>query len=148
MRPRPILLADENPINIELARQVLESGRIANEIVIARNGEEALDCALGTGPFANLDSSHLPGLVLLDPEVVGDDGMRRIRENAKTRAMSVVMLTPSNEEQAQGKSAEGIAGCNKIQKPVDWQQLAKAIQQSGLYWLVVDEPPSSTHHVP
>jgi two-component system, response regulator len=140
---RTILLVEDNPSDVGLTRRALEKGRLANDLVVAEDGQEALDYLWGTGTYAGRDVSDLPSLVLLDlnlPKVTGMEVLRRIRGDARTRRLPVVILTTSKEEQdlAQGYDL----GANSyVRKPVDFKEFAAAIENLGFYWLALNETP-------
>ena len=143
MTGRRILLIEDNPSDIELTRRALEKGRVANELVIVQDGQEALDYLFAKGPHAGRDMSDLPGVALLDlklPKVSGLEVLQAVRSHPCTRRLPVVILTSSNEEQDIGASYDLHAN-SYIRKPVDFKQFADAIQQIGLYWLILNEPP-------
>ena len=141
-----ILLVEDNPDDEALTRRALTKNNILNELVVARDGVEALDYLFGTGPHAGRDLRVMPTLVLLDlklPKVDGLEVLRRLREDARTRAVPVVVLTSSKEEQDLARSYS--IGINSyIRKPVDFEQFMEAVRQLGLYWLVLNEPPPAT----
>lgn len=138
---RVILLVEDNPDDEALAIRALKRHHIGNEIVVARDGVEAIDYLFGTGSEA--DAAIKPTVVLLDlklPRVDGLEVLRRIRENESTKLLPVVILTTSNEEQDLLNSYS--LGCNSyIRKPVDFLQFSEAIRQLGMYWLLMNEPP-------
>jgi len=138
-----ILLIEDNSSDIDLTKRALEKGRIANELVVARDGKEALDYLWGEGVHAGRDVSDLPAVTLLDlklPKVPGLEVLRRVRVDARTRRLPVVILTSSKEEQDLAASYD--LGANSyIRKPVDFTQFTQAIEQLGLYWLVWNEAP-------
>ncbi|HZU26639.1 MAG TPA: response regulator [Bryobacteraceae bacterium] len=138
-----LLLVEDNPSDIALTRRAFERGHIANELVVAEDGQEALDFLRGAGAWAGRDPSDLPALVLLDlklPRVSGLDVLRQIRAGRCTRRLPVVILTSSREEQDVAAGYD--LGVNSyIRKPVDFKQFAEAIEKLGLYWLVMNEPP-------
>lgn len=140
---RTILLVEDNPSDVGLTRRALEKGRIANELIVAEDGQEALDYLWGTGAYAGRDISDLPALTLLDlklPRVPGLEVLRRIRGDARTRRLPVVILTTSKEEQDIATGYD--LGVNSyVRKPVDFKQFAAAVEQLGLYWLVLNEVP-------
>jgi two-component system response regulator len=140
---KTILLIEDNPSDIALTRRALEKARIANQLVVAEDGQEALDYLFGTGAHAGRDATHQPTLILLDlklPKIPGLEVLRRIRLHAITRRTPLVVLTSSNEEQDLTASYD--LGINSyIRKPVDFNQFALAVEQLGLYWLVLNEPP-------
>src|SRR5512137_95478 len=138
-----ILLVEDNPDDVALTERALKKARIANELVIARDGPEALDFLFGTGAHAGRDTSIAPEVVLLDlklPKVDGLEVLRRLRADQRTRLLPVVVLTSSKEDRDLTRSYE--LGANSyIRKPVDFKQFVKAVQDLGLYWLVLNEPP-------
>ncbi|MFB3894995.1 MAG: response regulator [bacterium] len=138
-RSKIILLVEDNPDDIELTQRALKKGKILNELIIARDGDEALSILLG-----NKDKAALrPELVLLDlklPKIDGLEVLRQIRNNEQTKLIPVVILTSSKEEKdlVNGYSL----GANSyIRKPVNFEQFVEAVQQLGLYWLVLNESP-------
>jgi CheY-like chemotaxis protein len=137
MNPKIILLVEDNPSDVALTQRALSKSRLANEIVVVEDGQEALDYLLGT------DAKPLPALVLLDnklPKVDGHEVLRRIRSDPRTRRLPVVMLTSSAEEQDIAASYD--LGVNSyIRKPVDFEQFAQAIRHLEMYWLVLNEIP-------
>lgn len=141
--PKTILLVEDNPDDEALAIRALQRYHISNEIMVARDGVEALDYLFGTGIHAGRDISIKPTVVLLDlklPRVDGFEVLRRLREDDRTRLLPVVILTTSNEEQDMLDSYS--LGCNSyIRKPVDFIQFSEAIRQLGMYWLLMNEPP-------
>jgi two-component system response regulator len=143
MESRTILLVEDNPDDIELTLRALRKNNIANEVVVAHDGAEALDYLLGSGAHAGRDLSHMPALVLLDlklPKVEGIEVLRRIRAHERTRLLPVVILTSSKEEQ---DLVNGYRfGANSyVRKPVDFTRFLEAARQLGLYWLVLNETP-------
>jgi two-component system response regulator len=141
IRSRIILLVEDNPDDIELTLRAFDKSTIVNEIVVARDGEEALDYLFGTGGHAGRDPRRLPAVVLLDlklPKVDGLDVLRRIRADERTRRLPVVVLTSSNEEQDVLRSYD--LGANSfVQKPVNFAEFIDAARHLGLYWLVLNE---------
>jgi two-component system response regulator len=143
MNPKVILLVEDNPSDVALTERAFQKSRVANDLVVVEDGQEALDYLFGAGAYQGRDVEQLPTLVLLDlklPRVDGFEVLRRIRSDPRTRRLRVVMLTTSAEEQDIGASYD--LGVNSyIRKPVDFIQFAEAIQQLGLYWLVLNEIP-------
>jgi two-component system response regulator len=138
-----ILLIEDNPSDVDLTRRAFDKSHIANELVVAEDGHDALEYLWAEGAHASRDASDLPALVLLDlklPKIHGLDVLRRIRADARTRRLPVVILTSSKEEQDLAAGYD--LGVNSyIRKPVDFKQFAACIEQLGLYWLVLNEPP-------
>ncbi len=143
MTAKIILLVEDNQDDEELALMALKKGQVANEVVVARDGVEALDYLFGTGSYAGRDVGALPQLMLLDlklPKVDGLEVLRRVRADPRTRRLPVVILTSSREEEdlIQGYDL----GANSyVRKPVDFAQFADAVRQLQIYWLVLNEPP-------
>jgi CheY-like chemotaxis protein len=140
---RTILLVEDNPSDVELTIRAFERSHIVNDLVVAEDGQEALDYLWGKGKWEGRDISDLPALTLLDlklPKVVGLEVLRRIRAEVRTHRIPVVILTSSKEEQDVAASYD--LGVNSyIRKPVDFKQFASAAEQLGLYWLLMNEPP-------
>ena len=138
-----ILLVEDNPDDVELTLRALKKNNIANEIVVARDGVEALDYLYGSGKYADRDTSILPTVILLDlklPKVDGLEVLRRVRAEESTKLLPVVILTSSDEEQDMIDSYH--LGANSyVRKPVDFNQFAKAVSQLKLYWLLLNESP-------
>jgi two-component system, response regulator len=143
METRHFLLVEDNPSDVDLTKRALGRQRIANEMVVVGDGQEALDYLLGTGGAADGQLAPLPALVLLDlklPKVDGLAVLSAIRQNERTKRLPVVILTSSNEEQDVASSYD--LGVNSyVRKPVDFVQFSEAIRTLGLYWLVMNEPP-------
>jgi len=143
MKIKTILLVEDNPSDIDLTKRALANANIANELIVAEDGQEALDYLFGIGHYAGRDAAPLLALVLLDlklPKVDGLDVLRRIRADERTKRLPVVILTSSQEEQDIAAGYD--LGANSyIRKPVDFSQFAEAIKSMGLYWLVLNEPP-------
>ena len=143
MTAKSILLVEDNCSDVELTKRALSKGHILNELIVAEDGQEALDYLFGTGIYANRGTAPLPTLILLDlklPKVDGLEVLSKIRANAMTKRLPVVVLTSSQEEHDIATSYD--LGANSyIRKPVDFLQFVEAIQALGLYWLVINEPP-------
>jgi two-component system response regulator len=137
-----ILLVEDNADDEALTLRALRKNKIRNEVVVARDGAEALDALFGAGPFAGPGLSRLQ-LVLLDlklPRVEGLEVLRRIRAEERTRLLPVVILTSSKEEEDL-RNGYGLGANSYIRKPVDFSQFIEAVRQLGLYWLILNEPP-------
>ena len=141
MFEKAILLVEDNADDEELTVRALKRNNVTNELVVARDGVEALDYLVGTGKYAGRNTAILPGLVLLDlklPKIDGLEVLRRIRADERTRRMPVTMLTSSKQEQDVIRSYD--LGANSyIRKPVDFNQFSDAVRQLGLYWLMLNE---------
>lgn len=139
--PKTILLVEDNPDDRDLALLAFEHSKIANEIMVAEDGVAALEYLFGTQNGRATDS--VPQIVLLDlnlPKVDGLEVLRRIRSDPRTKRLPVVILTSSDEERDMVESYEW--GANSyIRKPVDFAQFIEAVQQLGLYWLVLNQMP-------
>ncbi len=139
---RPILLVEDNPDDEALTLRAFGKNRIQNEIVVARDGVEALDYLFGTGAHAGRDVSILPAVVLLDlklPRIDGLEVLRRIRADGRTSFLPVVVLTTSKERQ-DIYEAYSLGANSYIRKPVDFEKFIHAVGQLGLYWLSLNEP--------
>lgn len=138
-----ILLVEDNPRDEELALIALEDSRVANEVVVAHDGEEALDYLFATGVYADRDPADLPQLVLLDlklPKVDGLEVLERIRSAETTSWLPVVILTSSDEESDLVRSYQ-LRVNSYIRKPVDFEQFVEAVRHLGLYWMVLNLSP-------
>jgi two-component system response regulator len=142
-RSRTILLVEDNPDDVELTLRAFRKSNLANDIVVARDGNEALDYLFVTGRHAGRSPLLEPEIVLLDlklPKVDGLEVLKRIRADARTRRLPVVILTSSKEERDVLQSYD--LGANSfVRKPVDFGEFVDAARQLGLYWLVLNERP-------
>jgi two-component system response regulator len=142
MMHKEILLVEDNPDDVELTRIAFTQAKIANKLVVARDGAEALDYLFARGAHADRDPTQLPSIVLLDlnlPKVDGREVLQAIRSNELTRSLPVVVLTTSVEPfDVEASYALGVN--SYIQKPVDFEHFVWAVQQVGLYWLVLNHP--------
>jgi two-component system, response regulator len=140
---RIILLVEDNDADVELARIAFEKCDIPSEIVVAGDGQEALDYLFLTGAHAGRDPMATPHVILLDiklPKISGLEVLRRMRADERTKRLPVVILTNSNEEKDVIGSYD--LGANSyVRKPVDFSEFAEAARQVGLYWLRLNEPP-------
>jgi CheY-like chemotaxis protein len=143
MKSKTILLIEDNPSDVALTRRALERSHVSNDVVVAEDGQEALDYLFCTGAHASQEPTEMPAVVLLDlklPKLDGFEVLRRLRADDRTRRLPVVVLTSSSEEQDVAASYD--LGVNSyLRKPVDFTQFAAAIQHVGLYWLILNEPP-------
>jgi two-component system, response regulator len=140
---RLILLVEDNDDDVELTLRALRRNRVANRVDVVRDGAEALEYLFATGSYAGRDMRDTPNLVLLDlklPKVGGLEVLERLRGDPRTRRLPVVILTSSNVESDLARSYD--LGANSyIRKPVDFTQFMEAVNQLGLYWLVLNEAP-------
>lgn len=143
MTKKVILLVEDNPDDEALTLRALKKSKVANQVVVARDGEEALDYLFGTGAFAGRDPRETPTVILLDiklPKIDGIEVLHRLRAKEHLRFTPVVILTSSKEERDRLQSYK--LGINSyVVKPVDFHQFSEAINLLGLYWLVLNEPP-------
>lgn len=142
MIKRNILLVEDNPDDVALTLRALNKNNIANEVIIAKDGIEALDYLFGEGTYAGRDATRVPAVILLDlklPRIDGLEVLERLRKDERTKFAPVVVLTSSKEEADLVRSYK--LGANSyIRKPVDFIQFSEAVRQLGLYWLVLNEP--------
>ena len=140
---KSILLVEDNPDDEELTLRALNRNLIANDVVVAHDGEEALDFIFGRGAWAGRDPADLPALILLDLNLPVLDGLgvlRQIRADERTRRAPVVILTSSNEQRDLVSSYD--LGANSyVRKPVEFEEFVEAVRQLGVYWLVLNELP-------
>jgi CheY-like chemotaxis protein len=138
-----ILLVEDNPDDELLTLEALKDNKIKNEVIVAHDGEEAIDFLFAHGKYTERNSNILPQVVLLDlklPKVDGLEVLQQIRNHEKTKFLPVVVLTSSKEETDLIKSYQ--LGANSyIRKPVDFEQFSQAIKYLGLYWIVLNELP-------
>lgn len=143
MAEKTILLVEDNADDEALTLRAFRRNNILNEVVVARDGAEALDYLFTTGSHAGRETIQVPELILLDlnlPKIHGLEVLRRLRADPRTKLIPVVVLTSSREEQDLIQSYS--LGANSyIRKPVDFTQFIEAVKQLGLYWLVLNEPP-------
>ena len=141
MDKKIVLLVEDNPDDEELTRIAFEECHLANELVVVRDGQEALDYLFVTGKYADREMNDLPQVVLLDlklPKVDGLEVLQRVRADERTKQLPVVILTSSRHEQDLIDSYS-LGASSYIQKPVDYLQFVEAVRQLGLYWLVLNQ---------
>jgi CheY-like chemotaxis protein len=143
VKDRTILLVEDNPDDEALTIRALRKNGIANELIVARDGVQALDYLLGTGEWAGRDTSVMPAVVLLDlklPRIDGLEVLERMRKDPRTRWVPVVVLTSSREEQDILKSYT-LNVNSYVRKPVDFNEFTEAVKHLGMYWLLLNELP-------
>ncbi len=143
MRDKIILLVEDNPDDELLTLRALKKNGVINEVVVARDGVEALDYLFGTGSHAGRDIGVMPQLILLDlklPRIDGLEVLRRLRADERTRLLPVVILTSSREQQDM-VDGYGLGANSYVRKPVNFEQFVSAVEQLKLYWLVLNEAP-------
>jgi two-component system, response regulator len=143
MNGKIILLVEDNPDDEELTLLALKESNILNEVVVVRDGVEALDYLFASGQYAERNPSRTPQLILLDlklPKLDGLDVLKRLRTDPRTQLIPVVILTSSSEEEDMVASYR--LGANSyVRKPVEFHHFANAVKQLGLYWLILNETP-------
>jgi len=143
MNEKVILLVEDNLDDEALTVRALKKNNIANEVVVARDGVEALDYLFGEGAYAGRDTRATPQLILLDlklPKLDGLGVLRRLRADLRTKLLPVVLLTSSNEEEDMF-SGYDLGANSYVRKPVDFDQFKEAIRQLSMYWLILNEAP-------
>jgi two-component system response regulator len=136
-------LVEDEPNDVDLAVRALKQNHIVNEVVVARDGAEALDYLFDAAATADRDATVMPAVILLDlklPKVDGLEVLRRLRADPRTRLLPVVILTSSNEEKDL-ISGYSLGANSYVRKPVDFEQFSDAVRQLGLYWLILNETP-------
>ncbi len=140
-----ILLVEDNPDDLDMALHALRKRKVANNIQIARDGVEALDFIFCRGAHANRRIENTPRVILMDlklPKMDGLEVLQQIKADPRTRSIPVVMLTSSKEQSDVVQSYQ--LGVNSyIVKPVDFEQFALAVQNLGLYWMLLNQPPKT-----
>ena len=143
MTEKTILLVEDNPNDEALTLRALKKSRIANPMVVARDGAEALDYLFGLGTHAGRDAGDIPALILLDlklPKLNGLEVLQRLRANDRTKLIPVVILTSSVEEQ-DILSGYDLGANSYLRKPVDSAKFMESVGQLGVYWLMLNEQP-------
>ena len=141
MDDKVILLVEDNADDELLTLRALKKNNIRNEVVVARDGSEALDYLFGTGIHAGRDLTVMPQIILLDlklPKVDGFEVLSRVRSSETTKFLPVVILTTSNEDQDRIRGY-GLGANSFVRKPVEFDKFIEAVRQLGLYWLILNE---------
>jgi len=143
--PVEILIVEDNPHDLEMTMRGLQKARLVNHIHVARDGEEALDFVFCEGAHAGRTMDNQPKLILLDlklPKIDGLEVLARLKDDARTRSIPVVMLTSSQEQSDLLASYQ--SGVNSyIVKPVNFESFVRAVAEMGLYWMMLNEPPTT-----
>ncbi len=140
-----ILLVEDNPDDVELTIRALKKNNVTNQVVVVQDGAEALEYLFATSRYAHRSIFNLPKVVLLDlklPLVSGIEVLRQCKADERTRRLPIVVLTSSREE-PDIQTCYSLGVNSYIVKPVDFQQFTDAVRQAGLYWLLLNEPPST-----
>ena len=143
MSTKVILLVEDNPDDELLTLRALKKTGVQNDVVVARDGVEALDYLFARGPYSGRNPAVMPQLILLDlklPRVDGFEVLRRLRSDERTRLLPVVILTSSREQQDM-LDGYGLGANSYVRKPVDFEQFVRAVDLLKLYWLVLNEDP-------
>ncbi len=138
-----ILLVEDNPNDVELTLRALKKANISNQIHVVRDGEEATEFIFCEGKFTNRRIEDMPSVILLDlklPKIDGLDILKRVKSDPRTKSIPVIVLT-SSREQKDILESYNLGTNSYIVKPVNFEQFAAAVQQLGLYWLVLNQPP-------
>lgn len=140
-----ILLVEDNPDDVDLTLHAFQKHNMANDVVVAGDGAEALDYLFGSGKYAGRDPNETPALILLDlqlPKIGGLDVLRKVREDERTKRVPVVIMTTSDEEDDIANGYD--RGANSyLRKPVDFNEFMDSVKQLEMYWLVLNTPPPS-----
>ncbi len=143
MPQKMIMVVEDNPDDEELTLRALRQGKIANEIVVTRDGNEALEFVFGKGQYAGRNLERMPAVILLDlklPKLSGLEVLKQLRSDPRTKLIPVVVLTSSSEDEDMLRSYQ--VGANSyVRKPVEFSSFANAVSQLGMYWLLLNETP-------
>jgi two-component system response regulator len=146
MEEKIILLVEDNPDDVLLIARALKKNWVKNEVVVARDGVEALDYLFGTGIYAGRDTTVMPQLILLDlrlPKIDGLEVLKRVRGDGRTKLVPVVVLTSSRDDQDLVEGY-GLHANSYVRKPIGFEKFVEAVRQLKLYWLNLNEPPPTT----
>ncbi|HLX63905.1 MAG TPA: response regulator [Planctomycetota bacterium] len=143
MRTKIILLVEDNPDDEQLALRALKKNNVVNDVIVVRDGVEALDWLFAAGTHAQRDQTLVPAVILLDlklPKLDGLEVLKQIRANERTRLIPVVVLTTSKED-SDLLASYSLGANSYIRKPVDFTKFTEAVRQLGIYWLALNETP-------
>jgi two-component system response regulator len=144
MKNKTILLVEDNPDDVELTIRSLNRHNVKNDVVVAKDGQQALDYLFGTGEYTGRNLSSMPAVILLDlklPKIDGLEVLRRLRADERMELVPVVIVTSSKKEQDLVNGYK-LRANSYVRKPVDFLQFSEAVRELGLYWLLLNEPPS------
>jgi CheY-like chemotaxis protein len=143
MSQKMIMVVEDNPDDEELTLRALRQAKIANEIVVTRDGNEALEFVFGKGQYAGRNLERMPAVILLDlklPKLSGLEVLKQLRSDPRTKLIPVVVLTSSSEDEDMLRSYQ--VGANSyVRKPVEFASFANAVSQLGMYWMLLNETP-------
>jgi two-component system, response regulator len=143
MKDKVILLVEDSKSDEELTLRALRKNNIKTDVVVARDGVEALDYLFAGGAYAGRNTADVPTVVLLDiklPKIDGLEVLRRVRADERTKLLPVVILTSSKEDK--DRLTGYTSGANSfVRKPIEFAEFSEAIRQLGIYWLILNEPP-------
>lgn len=143
MNIKNILLVEDNPQDEMLVLRALRKNNLANQVAVARDGQQAVDYLFREGEFANRKGPEFPTVILLDiglPRLSGLEVLERLRADPRTHLLPVVILTSSDEERDRLQSYQN--GANSfVRKPLDFAEFAETVARLGVYWLAINEPP-------
>jgi two-component system response regulator len=143
MKNKTILLVEDNPDDVELTIRSLNRHNVKNDVVVAKDGQQALDYLFGTGEYTGRNLSSMPAVILLDlklPKIDGLEVLRRLRADERMELVPVVIVTSSKKEQDLVNGYK-LRANSYVRKPVDFLQFSEAVRELGLYWLLLNEPP-------
>ncbi len=143
MSERYILLVEDNPDDEELTLLSLRKNNLAHDIVVVRDGVEAIEFLFGNGQYAHRDVSHTPTVILLDlklPKLDGLGVLKRLRAEERTRTLPVVVLTSSSQD-ADVIASYNLGANSYVRKPVEFGAFVEAVSSLGLYWVLLNRPP-------
>jgi two-component system response regulator len=147
MSERYILLVEDNPDDEELTLLSLRKNNLAHDIVVVRDGVEAIEFLFGNGQYANRDVAHVPTVILLDlklPKLDGLGVLKRLRADERTRTLPVVVLTSSSQD-ADVIASYNLGANSYVRKPVEFGAFVEAVSSLGLYWVLLNRPPPPLH---
>jgi two-component system response regulator len=147
MSERYILLVEDNPDDEELTLLSLRKNNLAHDIVVVRDGVEAIEFLFGNGQYAHRDVAHVPTVILLDlklPKLDGLGVLKRLRADERTRTLPVVVLTSSSQD-ADVIASYNLGANSYVRKPVEFGAFVEAVSSLGLYWVLLNRPPPPLH---